>query len=82
MDAGNRHYLEELEEKIKSVLMNMDKATFDQFEKDWEIFRNKATAKSKKQNEWMSHDDRKIPDYPVNGKNPVILVKARKAKTC
>jgi hypothetical protein len=82
MDAGNRSHLEKLEGKIKSILMNMDKATFDQFEKDWAIFRNKATAKSKKQKEWMSHDDRKIPDYPVNGKNPVILAKARKAKTC
>jgi len=80
MKSENREFLEKLEKKIRSVLVNMDKATFDKFYQDWTIFKNKAFDKSQKQREWQSHHLRPIQDYQVGCKNPKVLEEMKSMK--
>ena len=80
MTPENRPFLEKLEGKIEAVLLNMDGETFQKFYKDWGIFKNKAIANSQRKNDWKSHDDRHIPDYPVGCKDPAVILKVNDLK--
>lgn len=80
MDGQNRHYLESIENKCRQILMNMDLENFKQFLVDWKGFKNKAINLSKKNPEWQSKDDMKIPDYSEKDHDPKIIVEVSEQK--
>lgn len=80
MQLENSDFLEKLEKKIESALLNMDKPTFEKFYQNWIIFKNQGIIKSQREREWKSDDLRNIPDYPVGCKDPKVIEEAKRFK--
>lgn len=79
MEKENRDYLEKLEQKIKSYLLNLDGESFDEFYNNWQIFKTKAANKSKKEKNWKDVETG-APDYSVNDNDPKLLSDVMEAK--
>src|SRR6056297_82403 len=72
MAKENREYLERLEEKIKSYLLNLDGKSFDEFYENWKIFKTKAANWSKKKDGWKDSETGQ-PDYTIKDLDPQLI---------